>query len=96
MVLVDEAFSSVLSSKLEDIHDHAFIDFLETVDALLGLKLLDTTPDISDDSKRLIIERSRAREQQDYQRSDEIRDELASSGISVRDTPSGSVWEYTA
>jgi cysteinyl-tRNA synthetase len=92
--LIDEAFDTVLSSKLDDIHDHALVDFLEMLDELLGLKLLETTPDITDTQKRLIIERARVREQKDYHRSDEIRDELAKDGIGVRDTPSGQIWEY--
>lgn len=94
MAIIDNAFDAVLSSKLEDIHQHALINFIETIDALLGLDLLGTTPDISDDNKRLIIERTRAREQKDFGRSDELRDELYKNGIAVRDTVSGSIWEY--
>lgn len=95
MAIIDNSFDGVLASKLEDIHQHALVGFLETIDSLFGLKLLETTPDITDEQKRLIIERTRVREQKDYQRSDEIRDELAKEGIAVRDTPSGPVWEYT-
>lgn len=95
MAIIDEAFSKVLSTRLDDIHQHAFVTLLETIDQLYGLELLGTTPDISDDHKRLIIERARVREDKNYSRSDEIRDELAASGIAVRDTPSGPIWEYT-
>jgi len=95
MAIIDAAFDSVLSSRLDTIHQHALTSFLDTVDSLLGIDLLGTTPDISDDLKRLIIERARAREDKDYQRSDEIRDELAKHGIAVRDTNAGSIWEYT-
>ncbi len=91
---IDEAFSQVTSSRVDDIHQHALVSFLETIDELLGLSLLNTTPDISDDQKRLIIERNRVREQKDYDRSDELRNELEKSGITVRDTASGSIWEY--
>lgn len=94
MAIIDNAFDAILSSKLEDIHQHALITFVESLDELFGLKLLDTTPDITDDQKRLIIERVRAREQKDFLRSDEIRDELAEEGIAVRDTASGPIWEY--
>lgn len=93
---VDEAFSKVSASRLDDIHQHALVSFLETVDELLGLKLIETTPDISDDQKRLIIERVRAREDKDYEKSDELRNELEKSGITVRDTAAGSIWEYVA
>lgn len=95
MAIIDRAFDSVLASRTDAIHQHALVSFLEMIDQLLGLNLLGTTPDISDDIKRLIIERARVRENKDYARSDEIRDELASEGIAVRDTPSGQVWEYT-
>jgi len=95
MAIIDGAFDSVLSRRLEDIHQHALVSLLETIDEVLGLKLIETTPDISDDLKRLIIERTRAREDKDFARSDEIRDELTKNGIAVRDTASGSIWEYT-
>lgn len=94
MAIIDDAFDTVLASRVEDIHEHALISFLESIDELLGLKLLETTPDISDDQKRLIIERTRAREEKDYAKSDELRDELEKSGIAVRDTASGPIWEY--
>ncbi len=96
LALIDEAFDAVVSSRIDSIHQHALGTFLEAIDELLGLKLIDSTPDISDDLKRTIIERTRAREQKDYQRSDELRDELAEAGIAVRDTPAGAVWEYTS
>lgn len=95
MAIIDGAFDTVLASRVDDIHQHAFTAFLETIDQLLGIKLLETTPDISDEQKRLIVERTRVREAKDYARSDEIRDELAANGIAVRDTPSGPIWEYT-
>lgn len=95
LTLVDEAFSLVQEKPLSDIHQHALISFLDTVDSLLGLDLIGTTPDLNDDQKMLIVERSRAREQKDYQRSDDLRSKLEETGITVRDTPSGAVWEYT-
>jgi cysteinyl-tRNA synthetase len=64
------------------------------IDDVLGLDLAKSTPDISDEQKRLIIERVRAREAKDWQKSDELRDELQSSGIDIRDTPDGSIWSY--
>ncbi|HWT39696.1 MAG TPA: cysteine--tRNA ligase [Dongiaceae bacterium] len=96
MAIIDEAFDTIRSTPVRDIHQHAFITFLERVDELLGLKLLETTPDITDEQKRLILERTRARENKDYQASDTLRSQLEKSGITVRDTASGPVWEYTA
>jgi cysteinyl-tRNA synthetase len=95
LAIIDDAFDRIVTAGLDNIHQHALVNFIETVDELLGLKLIETTPDISDDLKRIIIERTRAREQKDYARSDELRSELEKSGITVRDTASGPVWEYT-
>lgn len=95
MTLVEAAFDEVYTQTLASLHDHAFLTFLERLDAFFGLKLLETTPDITDEQKRLIIERTRTREAKDFQRSDELRDILEKEGIAVRDTPSGPVWEYT-
>lgn len=96
LATIDDAFDTVLSSKITTLHQHALISFLETIDELLGLNLLKTTPDINDGQKLLIIERTRAREQKDYKKSDKLRHELEKSGITVRDTASGPIWEYVA
>jgi cysteinyl-tRNA synthetase len=43
----------------------------------------------------LILERRRARDAKDWQRSDEIRDKLAAQSIAVRDTTSDTIWTRT-
>lgn len=40
-----------------------------------------------------LVERAAVRAAKDFKRSDEIRDELATMGIAVSDTPQGAVWE---
>jgi cysteinyl-tRNA synthetase len=94
LAIIDDAFDSVGRSKLRAVHQHALVSFLQTIDELLGLDLLASTPDITDDEKRTILERVRVREQKDYARSDELRAEIEKSGITIRDTASGPVWEY--
>jgi cysteinyl-tRNA synthetase len=42
-----------------------------------------------DDLRRLIEERAEARAKKDWARADEIRDELAARGITLKDTPQG-------
>ena len=96
LMIIDEAFSRLASAKLESIHRHALVELLETIDDTLGLQLLDNSPDISDDAKRLIIKRTQARNNKDWSQSDIIRDELLDQGIIIRDTLGGSVWEYAA
>ena len=92
--IIDEAFSRIQSSAIEAIHQHGLISFLDTIDETLGLQLIESTNDISDDIKRLIIERERARENQDWNTADHLRKTIEKSGITVRDTAHGSIWEY--
>jgi cysteinyl-tRNA synthetase len=92
--IIDEAFDRLLSASIDDIHQHALTSLLQTIDDTLGLQLLDTTKDISDDQKRLILERQRVREAQDWKRADALRGDLEKSGITVRDTARGPIWEY--
>ncbi len=68
-----------------------FRSLLQTIDALLGLKLSEEA-DITDEHKALIAERETTRENQDWQKSDELRDQLAEQGIGLRDTPQGAIW----
>jgi cysteinyl-tRNA synthetase len=79
----------------DDIDRTALLEVLQTIDELLGLQLIDTTPDIGDNTKKLIIERQRARDDKEWAQSDVLRDELLQQGIVVRDTPHGTIWQYT-
>jgi len=92
--IIDEAFTRLQSRSVEAIHQHALTSFLETIDETLGLKLIESTKDISDDIKRSIIERERARENKDWDASDRLRTDIEKSGITVRDTAHGTIWEY--
>lgn len=92
--VVDQAFSQLDGKSLHSIHQHGLEQLLETIDDVLGLQLLASTPDISDDTKQLILQRERARDNKDWPASDALRDQLKEEGIVVRDTSSGSIWEY--
>ncbi len=94
LAVIDEVFAHLESHGKDKIDHDALVELLQGIDDLLGLKLLETTPDISDDQKQLIIERERVRENKDYAKSDELREDLEKSGITVRDTPAGTIWEY--
>lgn len=92
--IIDEAFSKFDGKSLGDIHQHGLKHTLETIDEVLGLQLLNTTPDIDDATKHLIIKRQRARDEKDWDTSDKLRHELLKAGIVIRDTSTGSIWEY--
>lgn len=72
----------------------AFGQFLKSLDQMLGLQLHDR-PDISATQKQLIQERTAARVAEDWQKSDEVRDQLRDQGIALRDTPQGAIWYRT-
>lgn len=91
---IDEAFARLDGKPLKAIRQHGLKQLLETIDETLGLQLMTTTNDISDETKQLIIERQRARDDKDWAQSDLLRDKVAEQGIVIRDTASGSIWEY--
>lgn len=92
--VIDETFSYIESHGIHRINHHTLTELLEAIDDMLGLQLLDTTPDISDEQKQLMLERTQTREAKDWPASDTLRDKLLADGIVVRDTPQGPVWEY--
>lgn len=93
--IIDETFSYIESHSLVKVNHHTLLELLNAIDELLGLNLVNSTPDITDEQKRLIIERERARDEKDWTRSDELRDKLVSNEVIVRDTPAGTIWEYS-
>lgn len=92
--VLEKALDSVEQTKLAYVSRVTLEDLLIFIDDTLGLQLLASTPDIDDETKQLILERTRAREDKQWQRSDELRDQLAESGIGVNDTSEGSRWYY--
>ena len=64
------------------------------VDELFGLGLINDSPEISAELKKLVKEREEARARKDFARADEVRDLLAQQGITVKDTADGPVWQY--
>lgn len=93
--IIDETFASLDNKRLSNIDRQNLIDFLETIDELLGLQLMNSTPDIDDEAKRIILERRRARDNKDWKTSDELRDKLAAENILVRDTTYDTIWSRT-
>lgn len=78
-------FDSGAKLNLEDISR-----FLEFVKNILGIDLLGS--DISDEQKELLNLRQKVREDRDFAKSDELREQLKLSGLEVRDSETGQVW----
>jgi cysteinyl-tRNA synthetase len=92
--IIDEAFTSISSARLTRVNRDALVQLLETIDTVLGIGLLSSTPDISDESKKIIMERQQARNQKDWDKSDELRIKLENDSIVLQDTTHGTIWEY--
>jgi cysteinyl-tRNA synthetase len=65
------------------------VAFLKTLDDMILKKRGLTRESI----EQLVVERSRARTEKNYSRSDELRAELTKMGVLVADTAAGSSWE---
>jgi cysteinyl-tRNA synthetase len=80
-----------LAAKDHHIGFEPFTKYLKLLDSLLGLNL-SAIQDISDDQKHLIASREKVRVAKEWSRSDELRNQLETQGIGLRDTPSGAIW----
>ncbi|MBO7132083.1 cysteine--tRNA ligase [Candidatus Saccharibacteria bacterium] len=96
-----EKLLDAVNSNLNSAEAFALIDNEELslkqwgiVDELFGLRLIEESPKISEETYALIKEREMARKEKNFARSDEIRDELIKQGITVKDTPEGPIWQY--
>lgn len=67
-------------------------------DEVLGLNLAEPArqerQELPQELAQLLEERNQARVAKDWARSDQLRDELAAKGVSVKDTKEGTQWEY--
>jgi cysteinyl-tRNA synthetase len=63
----------------------------DILDQYLGLRLSERS-DISKQQYQLIQDRESARTNKQWQRSDELRNQLLGQGIGLRDTPAGAIW----
>ncbi|HVW23508.1 MAG TPA: cysteine--tRNA ligase [Candidatus Saccharimonadales bacterium] len=61
------------------------------IDEVLGTNLF-WGNDITEEQKQIIAEREKARENKDWAKSDELRDQLTEQGIGLNDMPNGTIW----
>lgn len=92
--IIDEAFDAIDTAVHADIQQDALGELLGFIDDVLGLELQNSTPDISEDQKMIIVERERVREAKDWAKSDKLRAELSEQGIVLNDTARGVRWSW--
>lgn len=72
----------------------AFIKEFETITGVLGVELAGKDEELLDEEiEQLLEERIQARKDRNFQRADEIRDELKSRNIILEDTSQGTRWK---
>lgn len=91
LAFLSEVNTQLLSVHIEiDMVDH-FVTMLKGIDELFGLRLSEVG-DISAEQKSLLSERERARAEQNWARSDAIRQQLQAQGVGVHDATHGVIW----
>lgn len=88
LALIDKA----LDGAAQNLCSACLDSIVSDIRSYLGVDLLAGRSDISDEQKTLLKKRQQARDAKDWTRSDEIRDQLESDGITIRDTDQGQVW----
>ncbi len=94
LVLIDGVVDALLAQPLHTLYSEAVNDVFRAIDDLLGLRVLDDTPIVSDEITEIISQREQARTEKDWAKSDQLRDVLQEKGIAVRDTAFGSIWYH--
>jgi len=79
--------------------DYGVLDALYDFDRVMGLKLRESAEKATSadaEIESLIKEREDARSAKNWVRADELRKELSDRGITLEDTPSGTLWRRTS
>ena len=86
-------FINQQSNELSSAEAKKLYDRLKTLCDVLGIIIEKEEELLDSDIEALIVERQTARKNKDFARADEIRDELLSRGIQLKDTREGVKWE---
>jgi cysteinyl-tRNA synthetase len=105
---IDNAVISVIASISDNLNSAQALSHLDTIldstsptddqlaklDEVLGLNLLASAPNITDEQRQLLDDRATARANKDWAKSDQLRDDLLLQNLTVRDTADGQIWQY--
>ncbi len=87
---VDEVFSAIETSGLCEAEVPVFKSYLQTIESILGINLINDNGPLPLEISQLIDQREIARSNKDWATSDQLRDQLTSLGYSIKDLPTGS------
>jgi cysteinyl-tRNA synthetase len=88
---LDQAIN-VVTSQPNNVNHFALTALFDFTHLYLGIDVLGETPDITDQQKRLIEERTAARRDKNWAKSDEMRAALNQQGIELNDTADRTIW----
>lgn len=91
--ILEHQFMLILNDPLA-LEPQSFSDFLRVIDDLTGLRLLESTPNITQEIKDLIEKRQQLRQDNSWEESDKIRDELTNKGVVLQDIGETTLWQY--
>lgn len=90
---VDQLFSAIETDLLNPAAVEPFKAFIDYLDAILGINLLESNGPLPNAAQSLLEQRRAARENKDWQKSDELREKLTALGYHIRDiTAEKAVW----
>lgn len=69
-------------------------DYVNKIFGIFGENQIEEVVDITPAEKDIIARREEARGKKDYEASDRLRGELETSGITIKDTADGPIWQY--
>lgn len=97
-----KSIRDALNNNLNSAQAFAFIDyadrysrtFWQQIDELFGLNLIEDSPKLNTECRKILTMRANARANKNYIESDRLRDELKRYNLTVLDTPQGQIWQY--
>ena len=94
LTAVNDNLNSPLAFAIIDVLSDISLTLWQEIDQLFGLGLIADSPDIEPTAKELLRQRALARDERDFAKADQLRDELLKQGISVLDSAEGQIWQY--
>jgi cysteinyl-tRNA synthetase len=92
LVGISQVANWVEQNAINIVDNQDFQKYLQSIDNLLGLHL-SVRPDISDEQKKLLNQRQKARLDNNWEQSDYYRNELKLTGLLVKDSSLGQIWQ---
>lgn len=91
---VNENLNSPKVFSIIDSITNANLEFWNQVDQLFGLNLIQSTPDISIENKKILEQRQLARDKKEFEEADKLRSLLFQQGITLLDSKAEQTWQY--